>query len=75
MYLYAGHCLVKFGSNDLFNALFRISEFCGNRCSEMQSFRRETHEISDPYLHNFRFIFDIENLHVMLLNACKFHEN
>jgi hypothetical protein len=60
MYFYAGNYLVKFGSSDLFNSLFRISEFCGNRCSEMQSFRRETNEISEPYLHNFRLIFDIE---------------
>jgi hypothetical protein len=32
-------------------------------------------EISQTYLHNFRLIFYIENLYVMLLDACKFHEN
>jgi hypothetical protein len=61
-------------NSNLFIALFRISEFCGNRCSERQSFRKETNEISQIYLHNFRLIFYTENLYVKLLNACKFHE-
>ena len=67
--------MVKFGSSDLFIAMFRISEFLGNWCSERQRFRRDTNEISDPHLHNCRLIFDIENRHAMLLNACKFHGN
>jgi hypothetical protein len=75
MYFSAGRCLIKFSSSDLFIALFRISEFCGNRCSERQRFHRETNKISDPHLHRFRLIFDTENLHVLLLNACKFHQN
>jgi len=75
MYSSAGHCLVKFGSSDLFITLFRISEFCGNLCSERQRFHRETYEISDPNLHNFRLIFDTGNLLVMLLDAWKFNQN